>query len=77
VSLYAVAILLICISSPGGPHTHHEAPRGSRGIPPLILKFSSIRRWSVSWPGHSSKAKLPLIPIEQEVGWDPEPVWTL
>lgn len=67
----------MCISSPGGPHTHNEAPKRNREIPPLILKFSSIWRWSVSWPGHSSQAKLPLIPIEQEIGCDPEPVWTL
>jgi hypothetical protein len=33
--------------------------------------------WSVSRPGHAlSLGKEPPVPIGQEAGWVPEPVWT-
>jgi len=30
--------------------------------------------WSASRPGHFTRWKEPLVPIEQEAGWAPEPV---
>jgi hypothetical protein len=57
--------------------TLYRPPRiqsGSRGIALLILNLGASRGWVVSL-GHFSPGKDP-VPIVQEAGWVPGPVWT-
>jgi hypothetical protein len=52
---------------------------GSGGIaPPLLTSALDGGEWSPSRPGHfTSEETVPPVPIGQEAGWAPEPVWTL
>jgi hypothetical protein len=49
------------------------AHRGSRGVALLILDLGT--RWSAPSPGRFSPGNDP-VPIVQEAGWAPGPVWT-
>jgi hypothetical protein len=55
-----------------------EALVGRGGIAPIIHDLGTIwGEWSVSRPGHAlPPEKGPPVPIVQEAGWAPEPVWT-
>jgi hypothetical protein len=49
---------------------------GSRGIALLILDLGTRRGgWSAACPGRFTPGKDP-VPIVQEAGWAPGPVWT-
>ena len=53
----------------------HTGHRGSGGIALLFLDHGTRRGWGVTpWPLFTS-GKDP-VPIVQEAGWAPEPVWT-
>jgi len=57
--------------------TGRTAHRGSRGIALLFLDHGTRREWGVSvtpWPLFTPGKD--LIPIVQEAGWAPGPVWT-
>jgi len=57
--------------------TGHTTHRGSRGIALPFLDHGTRRGWGVSvtpWPLFTS-GKYP-VPIVQEAGWAPGPVWT-
>ena len=57
--------------------TGHMAHRESRGIALLFLDHGTRRGWGVnvtSWPFFTSGKD--LVPIVQEAGWVPGPVWT-
>jgi hypothetical protein len=62
------------------PITGHEGPEGGggRGIDLLIRDHGGRRGWVVSTtashPGRCSPGKDP-VPIVQEAGWAPRPVW--
>jgi hypothetical protein len=52
---------------------------GKGGIAPTHTKTSALDggEWSASRPGRAlPPGKGPQVPIEQEAGWAPEPVWT-
>jgi hypothetical protein len=57
--------------------TGRTAPRGSRGIPLLFLDRGTRREWGVSVTHRPlfTPMKDP-VPIVQEAGWFPGPVWT-
>ena len=57
--------------------TGHTAPRGRRGIALLFLDHGTRRGWGVSVTPrpHFTPGKDP-VPILQEAGWAPGPVWT-
>jgi hypothetical protein len=58
------------------PMTGPEGPEGSRGIALLVRDLGARRGWVVSTtPGRLSPGKDP-VPIVQEAGWTPGPVWT-
>jgi hypothetical protein len=58
----------------GHPITGHQGPRGGRE--PLILNLGARWGWVVSTtPGRFTLGKDP-VPIVQEAGWAPGPVWT-
>jgi hypothetical protein len=54
--------------------TRHEGAWGERRYSSYSFSTSALDggEWSASRPGHA----LPPVPIEQEAGWAPEPVWT-
>jgi hypothetical protein len=53
-----------------------RAHRGSRGIALLIVDLGARRGgWSAPRPGRFTPGKYP-VPIVQEAGWAPGPVWT-
>ena len=59
------------------PCTGRTAHRGSRGIALLFLDHGSRRGWGISvtpWPFFIPGKD--LVPIVQEAGWAPGPVWT-
>ena len=51
---------------------------GFEGVAPLVLNLGC--RWELIGQLHPSAAlpgaKGPTVPIEQEAGWNPEPIWT-
>jgi len=52
--------------------------RGSRGVALLFLDHGSRRRWGVSvTPRPLSTSGKDPVPIVQETGWAPGPVWTV
>ena len=57
--------------------TGHTAHRGSRGIAVLFLDHGTRREWEVSVTPRPlfTPGKDP-VPIVQETGWTPGPVWT-
>jgi hypothetical protein len=58
------------------PVTDPKAQRGSRGIALLFLDLGARRGgWSAPRPGRFTPGKDP-VPIVQEAGWAPGPVWT-
>jgi hypothetical protein len=61
------------------PTTHHEGARGERRFSSYIFSTSALDggEWSVSHAGRAlSTGKGPPVPIIQEAGWVPEPIWT-
>jgi hypothetical protein len=53
-----------------------RAHRGSRGIALHILDLGATwGGWSAPRPGRFTPGKYP-VPVVQEAGWDPGPVWT-
>ena len=57
--------------------TGRMAHRGSRGIALLFLDHSTRRGWGVSiMPQLLFTPRKDLVPIVQEAGWAPGPVWT-
>ena len=57
--------------------TDHTAHRGSRGIALLFLEHGTRWGWGVSvTPGPLFIPKKDPVPIVQEAGWVPGPVWT-
>jgi hypothetical protein len=53
-----------------------EGPEGDRGIALLFLGLGTRRSgWSAPRPGRFTPGKDP-VPIVQEAGWAPGPVWT-
>ena len=53
------------------------AKRGSRGIALLFLDYGTRREWGVSvTPRPLFTLGKDLVPIVQEAGWGPGPVWT-
>jgi hypothetical protein len=60
----------------GVPRNRPEGPEGGRGIALLFLDLGARRAgWSAPRPGHFTPGKDP-VPIVQEAGWAPGPVWT-
>jgi hypothetical protein len=59
-----------------GTRNRPEDPEGSRGIALLFLDLGARKGgWSATRPGCFTPGK-DLLPIVQEVGWAPGPVWT-
>ena len=57
--------------------TGRTAHRGSRGIVLLFLTHSTRRGWDVSvTPRPLFTTGKDSVPVVQEAGWSPEPVWT-
>jgi hypothetical protein len=55
-----------------------NAYTGSRGIAPFVLNLGTSQRSVVnfiSWVPYYQERT--LVPIEEEVGWSPELVWTV
>jgi hypothetical protein len=53
-----------------------EGPKGGRGIALLFLDLGARKcGWSAPRPSRFTPGKDP-VPIVQETGWDPGPVWT-
>jgi hypothetical protein len=58
------------------PHNRPEGLERDRGIALLFLDLGARRGgWSVTRPGRFTPGKDP-VPIVQEAGWAPGPVWT-
>jgi hypothetical protein len=58
--------------------THREGAWGERRYNSYSFITSAQKRgeWSASHPGHAlPSGKGPPVPIGQEAGWAPEPVW--
>jgi hypothetical protein len=54
----------------------HKGPERGRGIALLFLDLDARRGgWSAPCPGRFTPGKDP-VPIVQEAGWAPGPVWT-
>jgi hypothetical protein len=53
-----------------------RAQRGSRGIALLILNLGARRGWVVSTTPRPVYPGKDPVPIVQEAGWAPGPVWT-
>jgi hypothetical protein len=61
------------------PATHHGGAWGERRYSSYSFTTSALDggEWSGSRPGHAlPPGKGPPVPIVQEAGWAPEPVWT-
>jgi hypothetical protein len=61
------------------PTTRHKGAWGERRYSSYSYSTSALDRgeWSASRPGRAlAPGKGPLVPIIQEAGWAPEPVWT-
>jgi hypothetical protein len=61
------------------PSTRHGGAWGERRYSSYSFTSSALDRgeWSASRPGRAlPPGKGPPVPIVQEAGWDPEPVWT-
>jgi hypothetical protein len=61
------------------PATCHRGTRGDRRYSSCSFLTSTLDggEWSASRPGRAlPPRKEPPVPIEQEAGWAPEPVWT-
>jgi hypothetical protein len=59
-----------------GTPNRPEDPEGDRGIALLFLHLGARTGWVVSTnPGRFTPGKDP-VPIVQEAGWAPGPVWT-
>jgi hypothetical protein len=61
------------------PTTHHGGAWGERRYSSYSFMASALDggEWSASRPGRAfSQEKGPPVPIVQEAGWAPEPVWT-
>jgi hypothetical protein len=43
----------------------------------IFLTSALVGEWSASRPGRFTPGKEPPVPIGEEVGWTPEPIWTL
>jgi hypothetical protein len=59
--------------------THHRGALRERRYSSYSFTTSELGgdEWSVSQPGHAlAPEEGPLVPIVQEAGWAPEPVWT-
>jgi hypothetical protein len=50
---------------------------GGVDIHVFLTSVVARRAWSASSPGHFITEKVDPVPIAQEVGWTPEPVWTI
>jgi hypothetical protein len=76
-TLLVVVVVKVKGEGKGHPITGHEGPRlGSRGIVLLILNLGARRGgWSAPRPDRFTPGKDP-VPIVQEAGWVPGPVWT-
>jgi hypothetical protein len=57
------------------PRTGHEGPEGSSGIALFLTSALDGGGWSEPRPGRFTAGKDP-VPIVQEAGWTPGPVWT-
>jgi hypothetical protein len=54
----------------------HENKWGSGGTtPPFLISAPHRGEWSGSRPSRFNPGEIPSVPIEQEAGWAPEPVW--
>jgi hypothetical protein len=61
------------------PSTRHGGAWGERRYSSYSFTTSALGRgkWSASHPGRAfTSGKGPPVPIGQEAGWAPEPVWT-
>ena len=61
----------------GRPRTGHEGPEGKQMYSYTLPSTSALDAggWSAPRPGHFTPGKDP-VPIVQEAGWAPGPVWT-
>ena len=61
----------------GHPRTGHEGPEGEKRYRSNLSLTSALDRggWSTPRPGRFTPSKNP-VPIVQEAGWAPGPVWT-
>jgi hypothetical protein len=66
---------LYLFKSKGTPN-RPEGPEGDRGIELLFLDLGARRVWVVSTTPRSLYPRENPVPIAQEVGWAPGPVWT-
>jgi hypothetical protein len=71
VTKYSTIVTVVCDSC---PTTRHEGAWGERRFSSYSFSTSALDwgEWSASCP----RERTP-VPIVQEVGWAPEPVWTL
>jgi hypothetical protein len=68
----------VCVK--GSTATRHGGAWGERRYSSYSFTTSTLDwgEWSASRPGRSlPPGKGPPVPIGQEAGWAPEPVWTL
>jgi hypothetical protein len=62
------------------PSTRHGGAWGERRYSSYSFTTSAVNggEWSASRPGRAlPPGKVPPVPIVQEAGWAPEPVWTM
>jgi hypothetical protein len=70
---------LLKVSKVSIPATRHGGAWGERRYSSYSFSTSALDgdEWSASRPGRAlPPGKGPLVPIGQEAGWAPEPVWT-
>ena len=63
----------------GVPDHAVKAYRGTRGVAPVILNLGARWKWvfSIAPLPLYPREKIRPVPIEEEAGWSPAPVWSV